>query len=177
MCAIYGDKSRWAGVGKARLSGSCQGQIINHHLVDGPGQGCLRTLLGGTVTGKYGPREQPLPWTVSKNLYLRVKALLPHRTGLVPKIWKTGGEENLGDVGKQVMLTPTRKGLNPQWRCGVCLSLCLCGFPPDHPGSSHRTKDNWVTTLLKDCKHYRSPTISALVSFNSASSHIHPRAL
>lgn len=57
MCAIYGDKSRWAGVGKARLSGSCQGQIINHHLVDGPGQGCLMTLLGGTVTEKCGPQE------------------------------------------------------------------------------------------------------------------------
>lgn len=86
MCAIYGDKSRWAGVGKARLSGSCQGQIINHHLVDGPGQGCLMTLLGGTVTEKCGPQEQPLPWTVSKTLYLKVNALLPHRTGLVPKV-------------------------------------------------------------------------------------------
>lgn len=87
----------------------------------------------------------------SVRLYLWVNVLLPHRTGLVPKVlpkwWKIW-----------VMLTQPRKGLNPQWGCRVCLSSCPCRFLPDLPGSSHRTKDIWVTGLLKDCKRYRSPS-------------------
>lgn len=129
MCAIYGDKSRWAGVGKARLSGSCQGQIINHHLVDGPGQGCLTILLGGTVTEKCGPQAQPLPWTVSKTLYLRVHALLPHRTGLVPKVFG-----KLVEVKIWVMLIPSA-ALGVECACpSACVgSLQIVQVPPTEP--------------------------------------------
>lgn len=142
MCAIYGDKSRWAGVGKAGLGGSCQGQIINHHLVDGPGQGCLTTLLGAQLQKSVGHRSSHFLGRSASLCTCRLMHF--YHIGLVwyQRFWQTDGGENLGDVEKQVMLTHTRKDLNPQWGWRVSSSSCPCGFPPDLPGSSYRIMQN-----------------------------------
>lgn len=106
---------------QARLSGSRQGQIINRQLVDGSGQGCLTTLLGGTVTEERGPQGAAISLDSQDDFAPEVNALSSWWTGLVPQLFGKLVEVKIQKTGKD--LTHAKQGSPPQW--GVPPSVTL----------------------------------------------------